>query len=68
MNMKKMIQCGLILTVAFGFVVILGPALGSAESPKRIIVGLIVIGFSIVVSARICAQGSAESDDHHRKH
>lgn len=61
---KKTVLSTAILTAAFSLVLIVAPALGSGDSLKQ----RGGVGLAMIASAVIWATGSADSDDHHRKH
>lgn len=65
---KKTFLSTVILTAAFSIVLLLGPALGGSNSAKRLIVVAVVLGLGVIVATLVWATGSADSDDHHRKH
>jgi hypothetical protein len=65
---KKSFLSAVILTAAFSSVLLLGPMLGGSGSRVGLVFNAVVIGLAIVLSALVWATGSADSDDHHRKH
>lgn len=65
---KKTLWSSVILTAAFGIVLLIGPMLGGTGSAQGLIVSGIIMGTALVLSTLIWATGSADADNDHRKH